>query len=113
MAPSASAASRTVSLKTSDGAPGGQANLTVDWWGNGDGRYAGRVRGTVKDVEADRWCAQVRVLDDGHPYHLTPYACPKGETQPVSYDFGSSEKVVVQVCLTKSGVAVDYCSRWA
>ncbi|MFF4173822.1 hypothetical protein [Streptomyces sp. NPDC001744] len=111
-APSAEAASRTVTLKTSDRAPGGTATLKVEWWGYSDGQWNWRVTGTVKDVEADGWCAQVRVKSDDYVHHVDPIACPKGTRKNIRIQ-GTAARATVQVCLTKDGSAVDYCSRWA
>ncbi|MEV1084038.1 hypothetical protein AB0I98_38505 [Streptomyces sp. NPDC050211] len=105
-------ASRTVEMYTSDRAPGGYAKVKVEWWGSGNpGRYDGRVTGSLTDREADGYCVQVVVKEDGHRIPLEPEACPKGEWQQVQKSFTQRENVVVQVCLTKS-VVIEHCSRY-
>ncbi|WP_221354611.1 hypothetical protein [Streptomyces beigongshangae] len=109
-APTASAASRTVELYTKDAAPGGYAKMTVNWYNNSYGAYKGTVTGVLTDREADGWCVQTFVIEDGDWVRQKPTACPKGEWQRISHTYHNVRNVQVAVCLVKNPTgAASYC----
>ncbi|MGN3955106.1 hypothetical protein ACGV4K_08355 [Streptomyces sp. WAC8370] len=109
----ASAGSWSYNLKTTDGHPGGQTWGTVSYTGNGC--YTTRIRGTVKDIEADGW--GVIVLASGNGCNggsslgkEIGYVGGNGKSK--NYDTGNIrnvKNVTVTVCLYKNGYAYHGC----
>ncbi|WP_055568108.1 hypothetical protein [Streptomyces atriruber] len=109
-------ASRNVTAKTSDRAPGGYMSVKVSYFAQGvdqagDTYYRGSVRGHVEDLEGDGYCARAQAWYDGVTYNISDAACPKGNARPAASTFDFTYRALVRVCLWK-GNRVHYCSSW-
>jgi hypothetical protein len=107
------AAARRVDARTTDSTPGGRVVATVQWdrGAKGDGKYDGKVYGTVFDREGnDGHCALAQMSLDGDVSSLGR-ACANDREIGFEVPYIKTRQALVRVCLAKGGKLAN-CSEW-